>query len=149
MFIIVSHPSVAARTQRSPAGVGARAGGGSRHGGRVTRRVDMDAVSRWVVTDMGPRPVEPPMAAVEGTLYTREDCTLCDEAVATLERVADEEGIDLELAVIDVDEDPDLRSEYGERVPYVLLEGRPAFKYQVEPGAARSTLRALAADAGD
>lgn len=84
------------------------------------------------------------MAEVEGTLYTRDDCKRCEEAIATLRDVADEEDIDLDLSVVNVDRDPDLREEYGERVPYVLLGGRPAFKYSVEPGAARSKLRALA-----
>jgi glutaredoxin len=84
------------------------------------------------------------MATVSATVYTREDCTLCDEAVETLRSVADEEGIDLELSLVDVDEDPALREEYGERVPYVLLNDRPAFKYSVDPGPARSKLRALA-----
>jgi len=84
------------------------------------------------------------MAEVRATVYTREDCTLCEEAVETLRTVAGEEDLDLSLALVDVDEDPELREEYGERVPYVLLEGRPAFKYRVDPGAARSKLRAAA-----
>jgi len=84
------------------------------------------------------------MPDVRGTMYTREDCDLCEDVAETLERVADEEGIDLELSAVDVDADPALREEYGERVPYVLLEGKPAFKYSVAPSAARSTLRALA-----
>lgn len=84
------------------------------------------------------------MAEVSATVYTREDCELCEEAVETLRGVAAEEGVDLVLDLVDVDEDPDLRAEYGERVPYVLLEDRPAFKYRVDPGAARSKLRALA-----
>lgn len=84
------------------------------------------------------------MSPVSATVYTRTDCELCDEAVETLEAVADEEGVALDLAEVDVDEDPELRAEYGERVPYVLLEGTPAFKYRVDPVEARSTLRALA-----
>lgn len=84
------------------------------------------------------------MPPVSATVYTREDCTLCEEAVETLQSVADEEGIDLDLSLVDVDDDPALREEYGERVPYVLLDDRPAFKYSVEPGPARSKLRALA-----
>lgn len=84
------------------------------------------------------------MKPVAATVYTREDCHLCEEAVETLETVADEEGIELDLSLVDVDADPALREEYGERVPYVLLNDRPAFKYRVDPGAARSKLRALA-----
>ncbi|GAB3682549.1 hypothetical protein GCM10028857_08630 [Salinarchaeum chitinilyticum] len=84
------------------------------------------------------------MRPVPATVYTREDCELCDDAIDTLQSVADSEGIDLSLSVVDVDEDPELREEYGERVPYVLLDDRPAFKYGVDAVAARSKLRALA-----
>ncbi|WP_248515781.1 glutaredoxin family protein [Salinarchaeum laminariae] len=84
------------------------------------------------------------MASVSGTVYTRENCDLCDDAIETLRSVASEEDVDLSLSIVDVDEDPELREEYGERVPYVLLDDRPAFKYSVDPVAARSTLRALA-----
>lgn len=34
-----------------------------------------------------------------------------------------------------------LADEYGERVPYVLIEDRPAFKYRVDPTELRSRLR--------
>lgn len=84
------------------------------------------------------------MTSVGGTVYTREDCKLCDDAIETLRTVAEEEGIELSLTIVDVDDDPELRDEYGERVPYVLLDDRPAFKYSVDPVAARSKLRALA-----
>lgn len=86
------------------------------------------------------------MSGVPVTVYTRADCHLCDDAVETIERVADEEDVAIDLSEVDVDEDPALREEYGDRVPYVLLDGRPAFKYRVDPVAARSKLRALADD---
>ncbi|AGN00053.1 thioredoxin [Salinarchaeum sp. Harcht-Bsk1] len=86
------------------------------------------------------------MAAVEATVYTRSNCDLCDDAVETIETIAAQEDVDLDLSLVDVDEDPELRDEYGERVPYVVLNDRPAFKYSVDPASARSKLRALAAD---
>ncbi|MBV0924373.1 glutaredoxin family protein [Halomicroarcula limicola] len=72
------------------------------------------------------------MSDASVTVYTREDCHLCEEAIDTIERVADEEGVALSLSLVDVDGDPELREEYGERVPYVLLDGTPAFKYRVD-----------------
>jgi glutaredoxin len=66
------------------------------------------------------------------TVYTREDCHLCEEAIDTIERVADEAGVELALELVDVDTDEELRETYGERVPYVLVDGSPAFKYRVE-----------------
>jgi len=78
------------------------------------------------------------------TVYSREHCHLCDEAVETLERAATEAGIPVDIEEVDVDADPDLREEYGDRVPYVLIEGRAAFKYRVDPDRARQKLRAAA-----
>jgi len=72
------------------------------------------------------------MSAVSVTVYTRENCHLCSAAIDTIERVADEEGVDVAMELVDVDTDEALREEYGERVPYVLLAGSPAFKYRVD-----------------
>lgn len=74
------------------------------------------------------------------TVYTREECHLCEEAIATIRRVADDVATDVEVELVDVDEDPDLREQYGERVPYVLVDGNPAFKYRVDEAALRSKL---------
>ena len=41
-------------------------------------------------------------------------------------------GVDVDHVEVDVDTDPELADEYGERVPYVLIDGNPAFKYEIE-----------------
>jgi len=72
-------------------------------------------------------------ATVPVTLYTREDCSLCVVARETIESVAgDLDGVAVALDVVDVDTDPELADEYGERVPYVLVNGHPTFKYEVD-----------------
>ncbi|CDK41090.1 glutaredoxin 2 [Halorubrum sp. DM2] len=72
-------------------------------------------------------------ATVPVTLYTREDCSLCVVARETIESVAaDLDGVAVDLDEVDVDTDPELAEEYGERVPYVLVDGHPAFKYEVD-----------------
>ncbi|EMA33499.1 glutaredoxin family protein [Haloarcula japonica] len=81
------------------------------------------------------------MSDVPVTVYTREDCHLCEEAIETIERVADDEGVAIALDLVDVDEDPDLREEYGERVPYVFVDGSPAFKYHVTERQLREKLQ--------
>jgi len=81
------------------------------------------------------------MSEVSVTVYTRENCHLCEEAIATIERVADDEGVAVELDLVDVDTDEQLREAYGERVPYVLLDGSPAFKYRVDEARLRRKLR--------
>jgi len=81
--------------------------------------------------------------AVPVTVYTREDCHLCEEAIEAIERVAADAGVEVRLDLVDVDEEPSLREEYGDRVPYVLVDGRPAFKYRVD----RARLRRLLTEA--
>ena len=71
-------------------------------------------------------------ATVPVTVYTREDCTLCDAARETIEETAAGLDVTIDLNMVDVDEDPELAEEYGERVPYVLVDGHPAFKYEVD-----------------
>jgi glutaredoxin len=78
------------------------------------------------------------MPDVSITVYTREDCHLCEEALSTIRRVADETGTAVDVETVDVDADPNLREEYGDRVPYVVVDGRPAFKYRVDDAALRS-----------
>ena len=86
------------------------------------------------------------MSDVSVTVYTRENCHLCAEAVDTIERVADEEGVAVDMDLVDVDTDAKLREEYGERVPYVLLDGSPAFKYRVDEARLRRKLTASHVD---
>jgi glutaredoxin len=82
------------------------------------------------------------MSDVSVTVYTRENCHLCAEAIETIERVADDEGVVLDMDLVDVDTDDELRETYGERVPYVLLDGAPAFKFRVDERRLRQKLTA-------
>jgi len=82
------------------------------------------------------------MSDVSVTVYTRENCHLCAEAIDTIERVADDEGVTVDMDLVDVDTDEQLRAEYGDRVPYVLLDGSPAFKYRVDERRLRRKLTA-------
>jgi glutaredoxin len=81
------------------------------------------------------------MSEVSVTVYTRENCHLCGEAIDTIERVAGEEGVDVSMDLVDVDTDEQLREEYGKRVPYILIGGTPAFKYRVDERRLRRKLR--------
>ena len=75
------------------------------------------------------------------TVYTRENCHLCAEAIDTIERVAASCSRPVEIDTVDVDADPDLRERYGDRVPYVTVDGRPRFKYRVDADELRAVLR--------
>ena len=78
---------------------------------------------------------------VDVKIYSRADCHLCEEAKATIERVADEVDTPVTIEEIDVDTDETLREEYGERVPYVFVDGWPAFKYEVDDEELRRQLK--------
>ena len=78
---------------------------------------------------------------VDVKLYTREQCHLCEEAKVTIQAVADEIDRSVTIEEIDVDEDERLREEYGERVPYVFVDGWPAFKYRVDKDELRRQLQ--------
>jgi len=65
------------------------------------------------------------------TLYGAPGCHLCDEAKQVLDRQRPLLGFDLE--VVDISGDPELEARYREEIPVVLVAGRKAFKYHVEP----------------
>lgn len=87
-----------------------------------------------------PTPYGRAMSEVSITVYTRADCHLCAEAIETIEHVAEAEAVTVDMELIDVDTDPQLRSEYGDRVPYVLIDGTPAFKYRIDERTLREKL---------
>lgn len=64
-------------------------------------------------------------------LLTRAGCHLCVVAAETLQRISAEAGLEPPPAV-DVDADPELQAEYGDRVPVVLLDGREHSYFQVD-----------------
>jgi glutaredoxin len=63
-------------------------------------------------------------------LLTRAGCHLCVTAAETLERIGAEAGLAPEL--VDVDADPDLQAEFGDRVPVVLVDGREHSYFTVD-----------------
>lgn len=77
------------------------------------------------------------------TLYTRARCCLCHVAKDVLDQVRAE--VPFELEVVDIDTDPDLRARYGAEIPVVLVDGRKAFKYRVDPDELRARLAHAAA----
>ena len=72
------------------------------------------------------------------TVYTRVDCSLCAEAIAQVEAITAETGV--EWTTVDVDADLDDRAEYGDRVPVILVDGVEHGYYRVEPDRLRRAL---------
>jgi hypothetical protein len=73
-------------------------------------------------------------------LVTREGCHLCDDAKEAMDRVAASTGE--RWLEIDVDADPELQREYGDRVPVVLLDGKEHGYWRVEEDRLLRDLRA-------
>lgn len=65
------------------------------------------------------------------TVYTREDCHLCKDAITVIRTVAESVAPPVKIELIDIDEKESLQAKYGDRVPYVLIDDQPAFKYHV------------------
>jgi glutaredoxin len=63
-------------------------------------------------------------------LLTREGCHLCGPAREAMARVAAATGVT--WREIDVDSDDELRMEYGDRLPVVLLDGAEHGYWKVE-----------------
>jgi glutaredoxin len=76
-------------------------------------------------------------------LLTRDGCHLCAVAGETLDRIAAEAGLEVER--IDVDADPELQAEFGDRVPVVQLDGQEHSYFTVDVPRLR---RDLGLDAG-
>ena len=74
----------------------------------------------------------------EITLITRAGCHLCQEAEATLRRMAAELGFG--YRELDVDAEPERRAEYSDRVPVILLDGREHGYWRVEEDRLRRAL---------
>ncbi|WP_404829320.1 glutaredoxin family protein [Epidermidibacterium keratini] len=71
---------------------------------------------------------------------SRDGCHLCEVARSELERILPDYG--LRATVVDVDADDELRFEYGDRVPVVLLDGKEHGYFTVEEKRLRAALDA-------
>ncbi len=74
------------------------------------------------------------------TLIGKPGCHLCDDARATVAAVCSESGETFEeWSILD---DPALYDEYSERIPVVLVDGRPHDFWRVDPVRLRTALAA-------
>ncbi len=69
---------------------------------------------------------------------TRRRCPLCDTAEAAVARICGELAV--AWTATDVDTDPQLRAEYGDRVPVILVDGREHGFWRVEEQRLRAAL---------
>lgn len=74
----------------------------------------------------------------EVTLLTRPGCHACEVARESIARICAE--LNAAWQVSDVDADPRLRAEYGDRVPVILVDGREHGFWKVEEQRLRAAL---------
>ena len=72
------------------------------------------------------------------TIIGKPDCHLCDQARAVVEQVCAELGESfVQLSILD---DPELADQYWERIPVILVDGRPHDFWRVNAQRLRQAL---------
>jgi glutaredoxin len=77
------------------------------------------------------------------TVYSKDGCHLCEDAIATLCGIQKE--LRFELKVVDITTDEAIHRAYFERIPVIALDGEELFDYFVD----ERMLRARLAQGGD
>ena len=72
-------------------------------------------------------------------IYTRRDCSLCDEMERVIAAVAP--CFNASLRRIEIDGDPELEARFGIEVPVLFVNDRKAFKYRCTERELRDRLR--------
>ena len=72
------------------------------------------------------------------TLYGRDGCHLCDEALEVVRPLASAGGARLE--VIDLESDEELHRRYLERIPVICLDGEELYDFFVDERDLRARL---------
>ncbi|GAA5155425.1 glutaredoxin family protein [Pseudonocardia eucalypti] len=80
----------------------------------------------------------PEFAGNPVTVLTRRECSLCEKAVGEVSRICEPLGV--RWVPVDVDTDPELRAEFGDRVPVILIDGAEHGFWRVEEKRFRAAL---------
>jgi predicted thioredoxin/glutaredoxin len=73
------------------------------------------------------------------TVYSRAECSLCEEMLAQLSHVLGPQAAS-QVAVVDIDQDPGLQKKYGHRVPVLLADGELVCAYRLDEERVRAYL---------
>lgn len=74
----------------------------------------------------------------EVTVVTRVGCHACEQAETEVHRICGE--LEVPWSAVDVDSDTELRAEYGDRVPVILIDGVEHGYWRVEEDRFRRAL---------
>lgn len=78
---------------------------------------------------------------VQVEMFSRPGCHLCDDALKVIEDARTRYAFG--FRVINVDEDADRASTYGEEIPVIHINGSKAFKFRVDPSELERKLERL------
>ena len=62
-------------------------------------------------------------------MYSKPDCHLCERAKQLLRRV--QQRVEFSLEEVDISQDSELSSRYGQDIPVILLDGREIARHFV------------------
>ncbi len=78
-------------------------------------------------------------------MYAKPGCQLCEEAERVLATV---DCADLfELEIVNIEQEEELRRQYGEQIPVIFIGGIKAFQHRVNPRAFCRMVRRLSRQA--
>jgi glutaredoxin len=72
------------------------------------------------------------------TVYGRDGCHLCEDALGVVRRVAADLAV--EVRTVDIEADPALLRAYMERIPVVAVDGHEVYDFFVDEGDLRARL---------
>lgn len=78
------------------------------------------------------------MKMIRVEIYSKRGCCLCEEMKEVLLRV--QRDISFSIQEIDIESSPALYEAYKERIPLVIINGQPAFKFHMTDGELRRRL---------
>ena len=64
------------------------------------------------------------------TLYTKEDCSLCEKAKDVLKAAS--QDVVFHYAEVDITKNPELFGRFKEEIPVLYINDRKAFKYTID-----------------
>ncbi|TQN27548.1 glutaredoxin [Haloactinospora alba] len=73
------------------------------------------------------------------TMLGKPDCHLCEEALATIERVADELGVGYEVRDLTLASEED-QEDYWDKIPVTFVDGQPHDFWRVSEDRLRAAL---------
>ncbi len=79
------------------------------------------------------------MSSTRVTIMSRHECHLCHVVARVAAQV--QEDLAFHLTIVDIDQDEQLRQQYGDRVPVVLLDDREILSGKVTGGELRKAIK--------